>query len=402
MPANPSSKSQRVIRSIKVSEATEAIGSHKSTQQLEDEVSNDGEAVKAKKKKRAPDIKWDSNHAWTHSLIQLLIDQPDLWCKLFSDSTRDAKDNNQRKLQAKDQKIHLHGVLAKHIFEEHNAIQYASDLGNFANLKKTYARHVRELGATGAGLEPEDVTPGSDIANKLDAICEDFPFWDDLHPMWCELPNYNAVGVTSLKHGCQRDLDEHGTIRGEETTSRIDDMPGNNAIGSDDSVVIDWPASDSGNISHQTDSPGAKRSPRIAAALKCKEDLTAKRLMSVFPMRAKSITVSTFHMPTKKTTKGKAQASVGYKSNKGGLSKEFEQVETAEIHRLQQKEEQRKKEKMAHLEFAQAKLAAKKQHVEWEIQERQKVREDEHEEAQHIRAERHDEEYQKRQEECDR
>ncbi|KAF8522020.1 hypothetical protein JB92DRAFT_2558186, partial [Gautieria morchelliformis] len=170
--------------------------------------------VKAKKKKRAPDIKWDSNHAWTHSLIQLLIDQPDLRRKLFSDSTRDAKDNNRRKLQAKDQKIHLHGVLAKHIFEEHNAVQYASDPGRFAKsvgqhlgrLKKTYARHVRELGATGAGLEPEDVTPGSEIANKLDAIREDFPFWDDLHPMWRELPNYNAVGVTSSKHGSQRDL----------------------------------------------------------------------------------------------------------------------------------------------------------------------------------------------------
>ncbi|KAF8516036.1 hypothetical protein JB92DRAFT_2614385, partial [Gautieria morchelliformis] len=157
------------------------------------------------KKKRAPDIKWDSNHAWTHSLIQLLIDQPDLRRKLFSDSTRDAKDNNRRKLQAKDQKIHLHGVLAKHIFEEHNAVQYASDPGRFAKsvgqhlgcLKKTYARHVRELGATGAGLEPEDVTPGSEIANKLGMLAVllpltyHFPFWDDLHPMWRELPNYN-------------------------------------------------------------------------------------------------------------------------------------------------------------------------------------------------------------------
>ncbi|KAF8461301.1 hypothetical protein JB92DRAFT_2569350, partial [Gautieria morchelliformis] len=172
----------------------------------------DGEAVKGKKKRRAPDIKWDSNRSWNHSLIQLLIDQPEFRSKLFSHSTCDARDNNQCKSQAKDQKVHILGVLAKHIFEEHNTVQYASDPGHFAKsvgqhlgrLKKTYARHVHELGATGAGLEPEDITPDSDIANKLgmlDAILEGFPFWDNLQPMWHELPNYNAIWVTSSTHG---------------------------------------------------------------------------------------------------------------------------------------------------------------------------------------------------------
>jgi hypothetical protein len=76
------------------------------------------------------------------------------------------------------------------------------------SLQRTYARHNKELGQTGVGIDPESIIPCSEIANKIgvleclpvsglevlilidqiEEIRADFPWWDDLNPMWREMP----------------------------------------------------------------------------------------------------------------------------------------------------------------------------------------------------------------------
>ncbi|KAJ3930648.1 MAG: hypothetical protein NXY57DRAFT_962507 [Lentinula lateritia] len=63
-------------------------------------------------------------------------------------------------------------------------------------LKKTYSKHVRRLKDTGGGLLPED-----QAQNIIEQIQEEFEFWDDLHAMWSELPNYNPIGVSNATSG---------------------------------------------------------------------------------------------------------------------------------------------------------------------------------------------------------
>jgi len=77
-----------------------------------------------------------------------------------------------------------------------------------------YRDFNKELGKTGAGLEYDDIIPGSDIHNLIgtficnslavcdtnpdkDKLLEGFPYWERLHGYWRTLPNYNPITVTS-------------------------------------------------------------------------------------------------------------------------------------------------------------------------------------------------------------
>ncbi|KAJ7888863.1 hypothetical protein B0H14DRAFT_3855863 [Mycena olivaceomarginata] len=57
------------------------------------------------------------------------------------------------------------------------------------------------LGATGAGLHPDKVREDSKLASLIDKVRDDFPWWEELHAFWRELPNYNPVGVQSSEPG---------------------------------------------------------------------------------------------------------------------------------------------------------------------------------------------------------
>ncbi|KAJ3506173.1 hypothetical protein NLJ89_g7015 [Agrocybe chaxingu] len=123
---------------------------------------------------RAPNIEWVKNPDWTWALIAYLTDHVIFRTKLFSDSTADAAREGRNKAVTKDGKSQQYGVLAKHIFEDEpsQAKAYKQDPIRFATsvetrlrrLKNEYSTHLKTLGATGAGLAPEDVTPGSTMA----------------------------------------------------------------------------------------------------------------------------------------------------------------------------------------------------------------------------------------------
>ncbi|KIJ47779.1 hypothetical protein M422DRAFT_45548 [Sphaerobolus stellatus SS14] len=113
----------------------------------------------------------------------------------------------------------MHHVLSDYVFGKHedlalvslydkNPKKYSVSLGqHLTRLKRIYGDHVKDLGNTGAGLDPDAVIPGSDIANKIESIRQDFPFWDNLHAFWRELPNYNPIAVTNSVAGAECDVE---------------------------------------------------------------------------------------------------------------------------------------------------------------------------------------------------
>jgi hypothetical protein len=87
-------------------------------------------------------------------------------------------------------------------------------------LKEKYKKHLQTLGATGAGLAPDDITPDSEMANLVGkplsqfslcqalnisnttaSIVSEWPWWKDFHSFWRELPNYNLIAVTTSTPG---------------------------------------------------------------------------------------------------------------------------------------------------------------------------------------------------------
>ncbi|KAK0234659.1 hypothetical protein EDD85DRAFT_742218, partial [Armillaria nabsnona] len=114
-----------------------------------------------------------------------------------------------KKVQAKDGKLIMYRVLAEHIFtgsdvDQEHCEEYGKDptrfswstQQQFARLKKQYQRHVRKLKDTGGGVLPED-----EAANVIEKIRNEWPFWDDLHAIWRELPNYNPVRISNAEGG---------------------------------------------------------------------------------------------------------------------------------------------------------------------------------------------------------
>ncbi|KDQ07385.1 hypothetical protein BOTBODRAFT_76989, partial [Botryobasidium botryosum FD-172 SS1] len=147
----------------------------------------------------------------TDRLIEYLTDNPVFRIKFFSDSSRDANGAGHHRLVAMEAKIHQHATLASYIFKENcdpvYAVRYRDDPSAMATsvcsritrLKAGYRGFLKELRAAGAGLKPEDVTPGSSIANKIGT--SRWSWWDDLHAFWMEPPNYNPISVSNSTSG---------------------------------------------------------------------------------------------------------------------------------------------------------------------------------------------------------
>ncbi|KAJ6550644.1 hypothetical protein DFH09DRAFT_1366660 [Mycena vulgaris] len=174
---------------------------------------DDSSDIEVAKNGRAPrkQVNWVKNPHWTDKLVEFLSENPTFRIKLFSDSTADAKKEARAKQVAKDGKAVQCGVLAKYIFEndEQEQARYANDSAKFAGavetrlrrLKKDYIGFLGQIGATGAGLDPDQAREGSQLASVFDEVREKFPWWDELHGFWRELPNYNPIGVQSSEPG---------------------------------------------------------------------------------------------------------------------------------------------------------------------------------------------------------
>ncbi|GJJ05869.1 hypothetical protein Clacol_000056 [Clathrus columnatus] len=216
-------------------------GHKKTNESKDDELKMDGS------KGRAPEIPWMKNNAWTFLLIDYLENNVNFQRKLFSDATKDAKLDGRRCSTAKNSKAYFHSTLARYIFDEANQTDedlhanYKVDEAHYARsvggqlqcLKKKYKYYCGMLGATGTGLDPTDIEEGSDIANKIDEIKQEWPFWEWLHALWRELPNYNPVGISSS--GLNQDYSENAASLWTRKSPELND----NSEGADEDRFSD-------------------------------------------------------------------------------------------------------------------------------------------------------------------
>ncbi|KAF7372369.1 hypothetical protein MVEN_00097200 [Mycena venus] len=174
------------------------------------EVIDDDPSSDIKPSKRRQSLNWVKNKHWTHTLAAYLCENPSFHKKLFGDSTAEAKKDGMKET-AKDGKAVQFQTLAQVIFEDdpQERACYSNDPSKYAlsvetrlwRLKKEYKKHVLKLGATGAGLDPSQISTGSKLASLVDEIRAEWPWWDGFHSFWRELANYNPVGVQSSEPG---------------------------------------------------------------------------------------------------------------------------------------------------------------------------------------------------------
>ena len=141
-------------------------------------------------------ISWTT--ARTERLLDWLEENPVDQHKLFSDSTKDAKDEGQRKHVAKGTKSEFHKLIAIFVFSVDadtdvrddfavNSGNYMKSVDNYlgwyalcflpfnskscssasSRLQKKYRLFNEKLGQTGAGLKFEDVEEGSALSNLI-------------------------------------------------------------------------------------------------------------------------------------------------------------------------------------------------------------------------------------------
>ncbi|KAF9513923.1 hypothetical protein BS47DRAFT_1362140 [Hydnum rufescens UP504] len=152
-----------------------------------------------------------------------------LWGSLlFSDSVKNAKDEDHKKITNGKPKKLYHGQLAAAIFDIPEGVEHSKYSANTSVLQKTYAKLNKELGQAGVRLDPEQVIPDSDIVNMLNEICKDFPWWDQLNPLWCEMPRYTTHLITNSASGVAKlwaDLEE--LVLTPSAVDTINDVPAN-------------------------------------------------------------------------------------------------------------------------------------------------------------------------------
>ena len=129
------------------------------------------------------------------------------------------------------------------------------------------------LGSTGAGLDPLAISRGSPIANVIGiyqlcyyvdytetchaaGIRSEWPWWDDLHAFWRELPNYNPQGVQSSEPGTMHASDAAALFAapGDEDEDIEDDIDG---VGGEDNPDVAGEDSRGGSPSIDEEDEGA-------------------------------------------------------------------------------------------------------------------------------------------------
>ncbi|KAF6758134.1 hypothetical protein DFP72DRAFT_1065387 [Ephemerocybe angulata] len=156
-------------------------------------------------------LDWVTNTKWTDTLITYLTTHPIFRAKLFSDSNADAAKEGRSKAVGKDSKNKHYGTLAEHIFANDvnekagfalKPTRYSTSVETrLRRLKTDYQGHVKDLKQTGAGIAREDITPGSELESLRKKVDKVFPWFDDLHAFWKDLPNYNPIDVTTSTPG---------------------------------------------------------------------------------------------------------------------------------------------------------------------------------------------------------
>ncbi|KAJ7050143.1 hypothetical protein C8F01DRAFT_1237994 [Mycena amicta] len=131
--------------------------------------------------------------------------------KLLGDSSKDAKAQGRKKKTGKDSKDVAFGPVTKYIFDRDQTdgerewqAKYQANTSDFVRstiqfwgrLKTEYSNHAKSLKETGGGLKE-----GEAYTNQIAKICNEFPLWDELHPMLNKIPSIVPPGISNSEHG---------------------------------------------------------------------------------------------------------------------------------------------------------------------------------------------------------
>ncbi|KAI5783526.1 hypothetical protein EDC01DRAFT_632088 [Geopyxis carbonaria] len=179
-------------------------------------------------------IKWTKFPDLTTELVAIGIENRAISDGLFHESNSKKNDSGQKK-------DHWYSEIAKDLFENCycGAPDFNLDVKNPAHLAKLeseYGKMVSRLNTTGEGLhsdsqinedtESDGPDSGSEDENSRDdshlekRTCakasaqnnliaqyrQSWPWWDDLHNLWKDRPNYNSSGVQNAAPGTQHDV----------------------------------------------------------------------------------------------------------------------------------------------------------------------------------------------------
>ncbi|KIM66840.1 hypothetical protein SCLCIDRAFT_48456, partial [Scleroderma citrinum Foug A] len=138
--------------------------------------------------------------ARTTRLITYCKDHNDFHLKLFLDSTEEATQQGWPRRQLTTSRDHAYQTLACAVFEHdsdpelkqavvaHPTLFVAPMKRRFNTLCTHYNKINAQLGASGVGIDIEDLRADPNRANLLARLTVTFPWWEDLHGWWKNNP----------------------------------------------------------------------------------------------------------------------------------------------------------------------------------------------------------------------
>ncbi|KAJ7315805.1 hypothetical protein DFH08DRAFT_820378 [Mycena albidolilacea] len=215
-------------------------------------------------------VNWVKNPQWTHSLVAYLCAHPDVWRKLFSDSTAEAKKEKRKKDVAKDSKAIQHGVLAQAIFEDDPSerARYANDPTKYATSVETRLRRTNlEINMSINAQPSVKKDEQSALACELDGLVSR----DDGCNIWPAKPEHGTDHASAAADVFQPPAARSEADEGQEDndddrseTSKADHAREHKDIGADDKSYVSPSDRDDGEeivMISAPDSPSTTPSP---------------------------------------------------------------------------------------------------------------------------------------------
>ncbi|KAG2054944.1 hypothetical protein BDR06DRAFT_971295 [Suillus hirtellus] len=141
---------------------------------------------------KPPTIHWDKkNSPHTAHLIKWCKVNQEAHLKIFSDSTKDSKEEGCTHQQMTTQKN------VREYFKVHPLAFTKPIQSQFTFLCKKYNEINVQLGQTGTGLSFEAINGNEKMKSILDQLLVAFPWWVNLHGWWRINPMYNTSFLTA-------------------------------------------------------------------------------------------------------------------------------------------------------------------------------------------------------------
>ncbi|KAI5812140.1 hypothetical protein BZA77DRAFT_325287, partial [Pyronema omphalodes] len=193
-------------------------------------------------KTKIPEVRWEHHPEWTHKIISLCKSHTIIQEGLFHNS------RIQKNVTGKPKRYYWE-ILVEELWGDEIDVKdaeirryYANSIGNrLACLKGQYAAMLTRLNTIGDGIGENETdadvfevkdgmrVPGNAVAkaNLLAHYRQQWPWWDDIHSLWGNRPNYNPYCVQSsapgLDHGADTDAEDALTTTDDRMTSIVTD-----------------------------------------------------------------------------------------------------------------------------------------------------------------------------------